>query len=271
MRNLFIFLWNNRFFSLFLVLEVIALSMLSTSYSYHRSLRFNLVNDASGSILGVYSNISDYFYLKKENQKLLNENAYLRNQMENAFLKTDTSAIFIDTLYKYIPARVISSTTNMQTNKIIVDKGKIHGIEKEMGVISDNGVVGIVVGVSNHYSTIMSALSKNANFSAMIKSNGQLVSVSWPGDDYLHGEINDIPSHIQLSEGDTIISSGNSIIFPKGLFLGTVVEHNQREDKDLSKAKIEFYVDFNNLHYVNIIKNLMKPELDSLIINANNE
>lgn len=267
MRNLFIFLWNNRFFSLFLVLEVIALSMLSTSYSYHRSLRFNLVNDASGSVLGVYSNISDYFYLRKENKKLLSENAFLRNQMDNAVLKTDTSAIFVDTLYKYIPARVISNTTNMQTNRIIVDKGKIHGVEKEMGVISKNGVVGIVVGVSDHYSTIMSALSQNANFSAMIKNSGQLVSVSWPGDDYLYGELNDIPSHIQLIEGDTIVSSGNSIIFPKHLYLGTVAEHIQREDKDLSKAKIKFSVDFNNLHYVYIIKNLMKPELDSLIIN----
>jgi len=245
--------------------------MLSTSYSYHKSLRFNLLNDVSGSFLGVYSNVSDYFYLKKENKKLLNENAFLRNQLDDAFLKTDTSAIFIDTLYKYIPANVISSSINLQSNRIIVNKGKIHGVEKEMGVISDNGIVGIVIGVSDHYATIMSALSQNANFSAKIKSSGQLVSVSWPGDNYLYGEINDIPSHIQLNEGDTIVSSGNSIIFPNNIYVGSVVEHKQREDKDLSKAKIKFAVDFNNLHYVYIVNNLMKPELDSLLINTENE
>lgn len=271
MRNLFVFLWKNRFFSLFLVLEIIALSMLSSSYSYHKSLKFNLLNDVSGGVLGVYSNISEYFYLKKENKKLLDENALLRNQLDDAFLMTDTTAVFVDTLYKYIPADVISNSINMQSNRLIVNKGKIHGVEKEMGVVADNGIVGIVIGVSDHYATIMSALSQNANFSAKIKSSGQLVNVSWPGDNYLFGEINDIPSHIQLHEGDTIVSSGNSIIFPKDVFVGTVVDHKQREDKDLSKAKIKFAVDFNNLHYVYIIKNMMKPELDSLLIKTENE
>ncbi|NOY51438.1 MAG: rod shape-determining protein MreC [Chlorobi bacterium] len=271
MRNLFIFLWDNRFFTLFLILETISVGLLSTSYSYQRSLSYSLTNDISGSLLKTYSDLSDYFYLKEENKQLLEDNANLRNQVAGSFLATDTSTVYLDTLYRFLPARIISITNKMQMNRIIIDKGKIHGIKKEMGVIGKDGIVGIVIGVSDHYSTLMSALSRNANFSAMIKQNGQLVNVSWPGDNYLYGEINDIPSHIQLLEGDTIVSSGNSIIFPKGIIIGYVVEHQKREDKDLSKAKIRFSVDFNKLHHVYIVKNLMKHELDSLIMQTYNE
>ena len=271
MRNLFIFLWNNRFLLVFLILEFFSLALLSTSYSYHRSLSFNLSSDISGGFLSKAANISDYFFLKEVNKNLLKENALLRNQLSSSFLTTDTNIVFSDTLFQFIPARVISNTTTMQSNRIIVDKGKLHGIEKEMGVISNNGLVGIVIGVSNHYSTIMSALHQNANFSAKIKESGQLVNVSWPGKDYNFGEVTDIPSHIQLLKGDTIISSGNSIIFPEGVIIGIIENHEQRVDKDLSIASIKFNVDFNSLHSVYLIKNMMKTEIDSLLILNRNE
>lgn len=271
MRNLFIFLWNNRFFTVFLILSSVSLSLLSTSYSYHRSLRFNLISDISGGILNTTGDISDYFYLKVENEKLLIENAFLRNQLLNSFLTTDTNIIFIDTLFQFIPAKVISSSTSMQSNRIMVNKGKLHGIEKEMGVVSDEGIVGIVIGVSNHYSSIMSAIHQNVSLSAKIKESGQLVNVSWPGNDYRFASVNDIPSHIQLLKGDTIISSGNSNIFPEGIIIGTIEKHDQRSDKDLSSAILRYGVDFNNLHHVYIIKNKTKLEIDSLLILSGNE
>lgn len=271
MRNLLIFLWNNRFFTVFLILGTISLSLLSTSYSYHRSLRYNFTSDISGGVLNTVADISEYFYLKEENNKLLQENASLRNQLSSSFLTTDTNIVFSDTLFQYIQAKVISNTTSMQSNRIIVNKGKLHGIEKEMGAISDEGIVGIVIGVSNHYSTIMSALHQNINFSAKIKESGQLVNVLWPGDDYRFAQVTDIPSHIQLLKGDTIISSGNSIIFPEGIIIGTIESHNQRSDKDLSSAVLLFSVDFNKLRHVNLVKNKMKFEIDSLLILSGNE
>ena len=271
MRNLLIFLWNFRFLLVFLILELFSLALLSTSYSYHRSLSFNFTSDISGGILNEAASISDYFYLDEENKNLLKENALLRNKLASSFLSTDTNIVYNDTLFQFIPARVISNTTTMQSNRIIVDKGELHGVEKEMGVISDKGLIGIVIGVSNHYSTVMTALHQNANFSAKIKESGQLVNVSWPGKDYLFGEVTDIPSHIQLLSGDTIISSGNSIIFPEGIIIGTIETHKQRSNKDLSSASLRFAVDFNNLHSVYLVKNKMKPEIDSLLMLNGNE
>jgi rod shape-determining protein MreC len=152
-----------------------------------------------------------------------------------------------------------------------VDKGRLHGVEKEMGVVSPNGIVGIVVGVSEHYSTIMSALHHNTHFSAKIKKSGQLINVSWPGNDYRFGTVTDIPSHIQLQKGDTIVSSGNSIIFPEGINIGIIEKHELSGDKNLSTAMLKYCVDFNNLHYVYLVKNLMKTEIDSLLLETGNE
>ena len=271
MRNLFLFLWRYRFLTAFLILEAFSISLLTRTSSYHKSLSFSYINNFSGGILKTWSGINEYFYLKSENDLLMDENSKLKNQLESSFLITDTISVYIDTAYKYYPAKVISNSIAMQSNRIIVDKGEKHGIEKEMGVISENGIVGIVTAVSGNYAAIMSALSQKASFSGMIKQSGQLVSVNWPGKNYLYGEISDIPSHIQLYEGDTIITSGNSLIFPKGILIGTVVEHKRPKDKLLSKAKIKFSVDFNNLHHVYLLKNLQKPEIDSLLILSGDE
>jgi rod shape-determining protein MreC len=255
----------------FLILEFFSLFLLSSSYSYHKSIKFNITSDISGNILNTTSNISDYFFLKGENEKLLLENANLRNQLLGSFLTTDTNTIFVDTLFQFIPAKIVSNSTSMQLNRIIVNKGKLHGVEKEMGVITSEGLAGIVIGVSDHYSTIMSALSKNANFSAKIKESGQLVNISWSGENYKIGIVTDIPSHIQLLKGDTIVSSGNSILFPEGIMIGVIDEHQQRSDKDMSSASLKFSVDFNKLHHVYIIKNKMKQEIDSLLLKIGNE
>jgi len=271
MRNLFLFLWKHRFFTVFIVLEVISLSLLSTSYSYHKSLSFNLTSDINGGVHKSANNITSYFSLGGKNKILLEENAMLRNQQASSFLFTDTNYAFVDTLFQFIPANVICNSTKRQANNIVVDKGSLHGVEKEMGVISHDGIVGIVIGVSRHYSTIMSALHHNTRISAKIKESGQLVNVSWPGNDYLFGEVTDIPSHIQLQKGDTIISSGNSIIFPEGINIGVIEKHELRGDKNLSSAVLKYCVDFNNLHYVYLVKNRMKTEIDSLLMETKNE
>ena len=135
----------------------------------------------------------------------------------------------------------------------------------EMGVISSKGVVGIVIGTSSNYAYVMSLLHQNSRLSARIKKNNHLVNVLWDGHDYEEGLVVDIPSHIELYPGDSIVTSGNSLIFPEGIMIGTILEYMQSSNQDLSEAIIEFSADFNKLQYVYIIENKMKPEADTLI------
>ena len=153
----------------------------------------------------------------------------------------------------------------------MINKGRSDSIEPEMGVISSTGLVGIVVGVSDNYAYVMSLLHHNSRISAQIKMNGQLVNVIWPGTNYLFGEVIDIPSHITLSKSDTIITSGNSLIFPEGINIGTVTTQSKSADKALGKAELRFATDFNSLHFVYAIRNLKLQEQQQLIDTVTNE
>jgi rod shape-determining protein MreC len=265
MRNLFVLLWKNQFFLLFIILETVSIILVTRSYSYHGAMAHNTTNDISGGVFSMYSGVTDYINLKEDNILLAEENANLRNGLKTSFLLTDTQYVFRDSMFRYIPAKVVSNSISKSNNFIMVNKGSKHGIEKEMGVVSTLGVAGIVIGVSKNYSTIMSMLHKNMRISARIKKSGQLVSVTWDNNNYLYGTVIDIPSHIKLAAGDTIVTSGNSLIFQEGIVVGTIVSHNQDSNKKLSKAVLKYITDFGTLNHVYVIKNIMKVEQDSLL------
>lgn len=80
----------------------------------------------------------------------------------------------------------------------------------------------------------------------------------------------DIPSHVILLKGDTIITSGNSHIFPEGINIGVVDEYLETPGEKFNTAIINFAVDYNNLFYGYVITNLNKEEqiqIDSLMYN----
>lgn len=271
MRNLFTLIWKNQFIVLFVIFEVVSLLLLSRSYSYHGSVSYNATSDISGNFFSAYSSVSDYLYLKEENSLLAEENAILRNKLKSSFLVTDTQFVYRDSLFQYLPVKVVSNSISKRNNFIMVNKGRKHGIEKEMGVVSPNGIAGVVIGVSKNYSIIMSMLHQHMRISGRIKKSGQLVNVIWDNDSYLYGTVIDIPSHIRLLQGDTIITSGNSLIFSEGIIIGTIDSHVQDNNKKLSKAILRYTTDFSSLNHIYIINNLMRMEQDSLLNNVVNQ
>ena len=271
MRYLIAFLWKHSFFFLFVFLECIAFMLMINSQNYQGSVIVNSTNQLTGSINVIYTNISDYFSLKKSNNQLLAENTFLLNSQPRSFSISDTGFYYQDSLYKYIGAKVISSSANKQKNYIMLNRGTKHGIELDMGVISAKGIVGTVIGVSKNYCSVMSVLHKDSRISARIKKNNQMANVVWNKIDSKHGTLEDIPTHLQLFSGDTIITSGNSLIFPEGLFIGTITEYYAEDGVSLNSASFRFSSDFNALFYVHIIKNLKREELINMQKEVENE
>jgi len=269
MHNLLLFIRKHWFVVLFLFLETISVAMVFNSYSYHHSLAFKTINEVTGTVFSTYTNLSDYFTLKETNDNLTAENASLLNQLQSSFLTTDTGFAYRDTLYRYITAHVVSISVNHASNYMMLNKGSLHGVKKEMGVISNKGVAGIIVGVSKNYSLAMLLLHQNAKISGRIKKDNQLVSIVWDGDDYHFGMIEDIPSHVQLYQGDTIVTSGNSLIFPQGIVVGTVNEVESNPNLNFKKGTLLFATDFGTLHDVYIIDNLMKNQQEKLLKQEN--
>ncbi|HPB25729.1 MAG TPA: rod shape-determining protein MreC [Bacteroidales bacterium] len=276
MRPLLQFFLKHINFFLFLLMEFFAFFYIVKSNYYQQSVFINSANAITGGIFSIQSNLTDYLSLKIINKRLAEENARLRNNQRSAFLSTNNKTFVVDdTLYQqqyeYTEARVVANTTNKINNYITLNKGFNHGIRKEMGVITPLGVAGIVKDVSANFCTVTSVLHSKSKISAKIKKNNYIGTLVWEGGDYRLANLKDIPTHVKIASGDTIVTSGYSLIFPGGLMIGTVYFYDSNKDNDFYNIKIRLSTDFNKISYVYIVKSLMKPELEELKIKTQND
>ena len=276
MRNLFNFFWRHSIIILFVLLEAFAIVLVINNNEYQKSVTFAWTNEQTGKIQSSYNSLWEYFNLKKINKELAAENARYRSMSPSAFLKTDTIVAYRkDSLYRQqyqiLSAHVISNTTNTATNYLQLDKGKLQGVDKDMAVISPSGVVGIVVNVSPNFSWVMSLLNKEARISARIKKNGQIGTIAWEGGSYLYATLKDIPTHVRIARGDTIITSGYSHIFPEGEIIGVIKNFEIKSGEHFYSINVRLGVDFSSLAHVYVIKNLLREEQIKLEEPAKNE
>lgn len=145
-------------------------------------------------------------------------------------------------------------------NYITLNKGSLQGIKPEMAVVTSQGVVGVVKSVSQNFSTAISLLNSRLKISAKIKKNNYFGSVSWDGMNYREARLFEIPIHVSIQPGDTIVTSGFSSIFPEGLMLGTIQEIEPSSGGNFHEVTILLSNDFKALSYVKIIGDLMKSE-----------
>lgn len=278
MQYLIAFLKRHTFFFLFLLLEGIALVWVVQHHKYQRSVVYQYSNQLVGSVFMVFNNASEYFELVTINERLQQENATLRNKLESSFIIDDTStALKQDTLsfismdssymqyYVHEPVKIIHNSVHKANNYIMINKGRKHGIEQDMGLRGSKGILGIIVNTSPHFSWAMTMLHSNVRISAKLKKNNQMGTVSWEGPDFRTGKLSDIPSHIDVSSGDTILTSGFSNIFPEDLLIGSVTQANFDKTQNIYDIRFRFAEDFNALQYGYVIKNLYREEQQELM------
>ncbi|WP_421918029.1 rod shape-determining protein MreC [Marinifilum sp.] len=265
MKNLLHSIVRFHFTILFIVIEFFCLLLLVNYNNYQKSQFLNSSNAISGGIYQKVSSITDYLSLVKMNEELNRENARLRNLLKSSYsLSADSSFSFTDTIYKqkyiYRTAKIINNSVNKQLNYITIDKGKIHGIESEMAVVTDHGVVGVVKSVSNNFSSVISLLNNRLRVSAKLKRNNYYGSLIWDGIDYRRAQLKDIPFHVNIAKGDSIVTSGFSAIFPEGIPLGVVDEVLSASGSNFQDVKVLLSNDFKSISYVKVVSDLMKEE-----------
>jgi rod shape-determining protein MreC len=270
MRSLLRYLLKNYAFVLFLLLEGIALTLLFSYNSYQRSKYLNSSNRIAGNIYETYNSVVQYFHLTQINKNLAEENAELRLLLENQpdVVTTGDSLVVnhgaIDTLYQFIPARVINNSVNRPFNYFTLNKGRKDGIRPDQGVISAGGIVGVVTQVSESYAVGISVLNSRWSVSAKVKKNGYFGSLIWRGENYRMASLTEIPLHVDISPGDSIVTSGYSSIFPEGIMVGTIQEFTRPEGENYYDIEVNLSTDFKSLAYVEVIENNDKPEIEEL-------
>ena len=266
MKELLAFIKRNHFVILFILLEVISILLLARSQNFQKQRVISTTNDVVGKISEWGSEIGNYFRLGKANKQLATENAYLREQLA-VVIDTSSSSYLVtnrDTIYEYIPAQVVKNSINQQNNYIVINKGRLDGIERDMAVVSSEGLVGVVADVSRHYASIISLLHSSSVIGVRFKDNQQIGSLVWETNNYQYGIVKDIPTHVVLQPGDTVLTNSWSYIIPEDLMVGTVEELYLSRKGDLNNAKIKFAADFATLRHVYVINDLSKSEIDSL-------
>ncbi len=186
---------------------------------------------------------------------LVNENSLLVNA-DSLTTNQDYAS------FEFIPALVIHNQTLHARNYLMLNKGSAEGIKKNMGVINAQGVVGIVSDVSEHFATVLSVLNVNANFSALVQPYGELCSLHWDGESAEYAQLLHVERSAELAVGDTVISSGFSYVFPKGMMMG-YVSKIQESPNDF-QVQLKLSVDFSRVHQVHVIRNPYYDELQQL-------
>jgi rod shape-determining protein MreC len=262
------FFKRNYFVLLFAALEFLSLSFVFKNNYYHEAGFFNSANSIAGSVYKTYSGISSYFNLTQVNKQLAEENAKMHNTLAHI---SDTASMhktkFISSYgqqYNYMLAEIIDNTTNSTENYLTLNLGHKQGVAAGMGVISPTGIVGIVVNVSDNYSVVMSLLHKSSQISAMLKKDGTFGTLHWKGDDYRYVTLLQIPMSEKLKTGDTIVTSGYSSIFPKGIPVGYLESYKTIPEQYFYSIEVRLSTNFKNLRYAYVVSDIMKEEKTQL-------
>lgn len=264
MRNLLDFLLRIHFLILFVLIEVFSLILLVNNNNFQQASLVNFSRQISGRYYARTANLKQYFSLAEQNRKLAEENTRLMSILESKHkIESPSVEIISDTIhnqqYTYVPAQIINNSVNNRHNYLTLNRGYSHGIKPEMAVISQDGVVGIIKGVSKNYSTVISMLNLDYKISAKIKKNQYYGSLSWDGLNYRYVILNEIPLHADIQLGDTIVTSGFSSIYPEGLMIGTIRDFEEKSGS-FYKISVLLSVDFKRLYHVYVVENLLREE-----------
>ncbi|MDC0584414.1 rod shape-determining protein MreC [Bacteroidales bacterium] len=268
MRNLIRFFLKNHLIILFVILESVAFGLLVNHNDYQRASFSSKISRVTYNIFKKANDASWYIGLREQNRDLIRENSELKSKLIDNYYTQSIESVDVDSLrvverYRHLNATVINNSTNKQYNYLLIDIGRKGGVEIDDAVISSKGIVGIVYDVSDNYAMVLSILNLKTLVSAKIKKNNYFGSIRWGGTNRENVILEDIPYHVQVDIGDTVVTSGFSTIFPADIVVGVVGDY-YIEEGNFYRIDLKLANDFKQLSSVYVVKNLMKDEIKAL-------
>ena len=260
MNNLLNFFVKHSAWFIFAIYVILSLVLLFKDNPYQQSVYLTSANSVSAAVYKAFNGITSYFHLRGINESLQERNATL--EMELIELRGQLSEMALhspDSLhqpalkqYSFVMAHVISNSIAQTNNYITIDRGHLDGVSPEMGVIDQNGVVGIVNVVGPHASRVISLLNPHIRLSCKLRASGFYGSLVWDG------------KSLNWHKGDTIVTSGYSAVFPEGIIVGTVEGLARGMSDSFVSLRIRLTTNFSQLSSVRVITNSMKEQIDAL-------
>ncbi len=276
MQNLIQLIIKYNAFFIFIILEIFCFYLI-IQFNTEQAGIFDATTTAfSGWAYNIKDDFSKHFSLERVNEDLAEDNVKLFQRLEeskfNHIIEADSAeAPKYSQQYTYTAARIVNNSINRPNNYLTINRGKKHGIKKNTGVIGGDGLVGIVLNTSEHYSVIMSLLHQQSKTSVSIKNKNYFGSLVWSGHDPTKMELEAISRDANVVEGDTVVTSGYSSIFPGGIPVGLIDLVEEIEGSSFHRIRVNLSQDLNRIKHCYVITNLLQEEQKKLEATLKNE
>lgn len=243
--------------------------LLMVHNDYPHATAISTANGLAAMQYEAESSVTNYFALSSRNEELSRENAALREQLDRLNRIVDDSiaarAANYGRGYRYIPAKVIQMERRMSHNYLTINRGSQDGIRPGMGVRNSDGVVGIVCTVGENYSVVIPIIHTRSKISTMIAHNEYMGTLVWPGHSDHYARLEDVAIHVDVQPGDTLVSSGLTNAFPRGIPVGIVEKSEIKEGDSYYTIQVRLATNFRSLSFVQVIDNRSEAELKKLM------
>lgn len=274
MRGLIDFFVRQSGWAVFLLFATLSCVMLFRGNPYQQHVYMTSAGAVASAVYRTSNSVTGYFHLRGINEDLQQRTAQLemelidlRRQLRAAGEKIYGDSVPVDSAlrqYRFIMAHVINNSIARSNNFITIDRGESDGVRPEMGVVDQNGVVGIVNVTGPHTARLISVLNSDLRLSCKVKGSDAFGSLVWDGKSPRRALLEEMPRHVEFALGDTVITSGYSVVFPEGIPVGRVVGHKRDDDDNFYSLSVELFTDFATLSTVRVIENFSKDEIESV-------
>lgn len=200
--------------------------------------------------------------LKNENKELKDKNSQLEQalrELENIRTENETLKEYLGLTEKYgeyrtVPGYIINKDISNYSKTIVINVGEKDGIEKNMPVIADEGLVGHVISVTDNTAKVRTIVDTSSSISCLMSTNKDSIVCKGTLENNSELKAMYIPTDANLVQGDSIETSGLGGIYPKGIHVGTIKKIITTKNITDRYALVETAVDFTKLNTVLVIK-----------------
>ena len=221
----------------------------------------NGITYLKNKITGNDTFFADISKLQQENEELKQRNSELEASLreleivksENATLKEylDLSEQYRN--YKTKAAYIISKDISNYSNVFVINVGKNDGIENNMTVISEKGLVGYVISTTDTTAKVQTIIDTASTVSATLSTSRDNLICKGTLEESGLFKATYIPTDANLIQGDVLETSGMGGIYPKGIKIGTIKSIQNSTNIVDRSAIIEPAVDFDKVETVLVI------------------
>ncbi len=206
---------------------------------------------------------TDINNLKEQNKQLKEKNSELEQslrELENIKTQNETLKEYLNLTEKYgeyktIPGYVINKDISNYSKTIVINIGKKDGVEENMTVIGNEGLVGHIVSVTESTAKVQTIIDTASSISCMMSTTKESIVCKGTLDETSSLRAMYIPTDANVIQGDSIETSGLGGIYPKGIHIGTVKKVTNTQNMTNRYALIDTAIDFNKLNSVLVITN----------------